>query len=575
MLSLLLLGLVLTSHTRCCQSICYDNRNASITLTRYKGRYLMRRIPHASNGSFNPFAISNEEAHIVNGNINNDEKEKQLKKTINEGDATDSEGLSNPNHFRNYCLSHAGKFSCAVDCFLELCFSVFHNDLHNINRNEFFNIVYESCNIRLNLGAVELVRQPVWSWIKDHCASFSAMTADAVFSDIFTSRTFGDISEDLKSMFLVKQCNQTLCTLCGSQIINNASIIVLYIRCTAANAYQFDNFVSQAVTPTANRLFCGSCNQYSEDITVMQHFVTLPTFLSIELTSNFINQISFPLIMEVLANHYKLSAVVRCSGSHFTIAIEREMQWFYFDDLCRSVRKYSSFHEISNMHTNGWFFAVYKKCHFSFISNINVCQNNSASMDNDNIIKANNSGMPFSPVKHNMSSLNVIEKESEIEKLRKRGATDIDLKFKNTKKRNRNAYMNEYKKMKRNHESDSDKVLRLELQNSYMKQYKRVKKSNETESEKKIRKETQNAYMKKFRMRKNIEKVREDSKKDGVKTQMKDVSHSKQQLNSKVKNQIKDMSHSRQLSLDKETYLSLFDSQSNGPIHVQEWAKKI
>ena len=119
MLSLLLLGLVLTSHTRCCQSICYDNRNASITLTRYKGRYLMRRIPHASNGSFNPFAISNEEAHIVNGNVNNDEKEKQLKKTINERDATDSERLSNPNHFRNYCLSHAGKCSCAVDCFLQ------------------------------------------------------------------------------------------------------------------------------------------------------------------------------------------------------------------------------------------------------------------------------------------------------------------------------------------------------------------------------------------------------------------------------------------------------------------------
>ena len=56
---------------------------------------------------------------------------------------------------------------------------------------------------------------------------------------------------------------------------------------------------------------------------------------------------------------------------------------------------------------------------------------------------------------------------------------------------------------------------------------------------------------------------------------MKDVLHSKQQLNSNVKIQMKYMSHSKQFSLEKETYLYLFDSQSNGPIHVQEGAKKI
>ena len=38
---------------------------------KFRGKYLSRRIPYASNGSFNPFAISNKEVHIVNGNINN------------------------------------------------------------------------------------------------------------------------------------------------------------------------------------------------------------------------------------------------------------------------------------------------------------------------------------------------------------------------------------------------------------------------------------------------------------------------------------------------------------------------
>ena len=37
--------------------------------TKYRGRYLQRRIPYASHGSFNPYIITNKEAHIINGNI--------------------------------------------------------------------------------------------------------------------------------------------------------------------------------------------------------------------------------------------------------------------------------------------------------------------------------------------------------------------------------------------------------------------------------------------------------------------------------------------------------------------------
>ena len=40
-----------------------------VNIFKYKGKYLLRRIPHASHGSFNPFVISNKQAHIINGNI--------------------------------------------------------------------------------------------------------------------------------------------------------------------------------------------------------------------------------------------------------------------------------------------------------------------------------------------------------------------------------------------------------------------------------------------------------------------------------------------------------------------------
>ena len=37
-------------------------------ISRYKIKYLSRRIPYASNGSFNPYIITNKEAHMINGN---------------------------------------------------------------------------------------------------------------------------------------------------------------------------------------------------------------------------------------------------------------------------------------------------------------------------------------------------------------------------------------------------------------------------------------------------------------------------------------------------------------------------
>ena len=68
------------------------------------GKYLSRRIPYASNGSFNPFAISNKEVHIVNGDINNLETSELYKEKSHFGcDTSSSEGSTGRDHFRNYC----------------------------------------------------------------------------------------------------------------------------------------------------------------------------------------------------------------------------------------------------------------------------------------------------------------------------------------------------------------------------------------------------------------------------------------------------------------------------------------
>lgn len=99
-----------------CSSLYYFSFNKKIIrIMKYSGTYLQRRIPHASHGSFNPYIITNKEAHIVNGNISVG--------YIKKNEATSSnqqlqETNNNRRHFMNYCLTHSGRFSCAVDSFL-------------------------------------------------------------------------------------------------------------------------------------------------------------------------------------------------------------------------------------------------------------------------------------------------------------------------------------------------------------------------------------------------------------------------------------------------------------------------
>ena len=180
--------------------------------------------------SFNPFAISNKEAPIVNGNINNADTANPSKEKVHLVCDQSLEGSIGRDHFRNYCLSHFGKFSCAIDCFLELCYAVFHNHLQNITRSGLFEIIYESCNERQIHGAVDVVREPLWSWIRNRCASFSAMTADAAFSDIFTMRTVGQLNDDFQSFILIQQSNQTFCSLYIVPTLTRLSLKAMFQR---------------------------------------------------------------------------------------------------------------------------------------------------------------------------------------------------------------------------------------------------------------------------------------------------------------------------------------------------------
>ena len=103
---------------------------------------MFRRIPYASNGSFNPYIITNKKAHMVNGNPAGSNESNGHKTSPNKPQFQKcftkelSEPLCYSNlpavqmHFKNYCLDVPGKFSCAIDCLNSTPFYVKNKEIN-------------------------------------------------------------------------------------------------------------------------------------------------------------------------------------------------------------------------------------------------------------------------------------------------------------------------------------------------------------------------------------------------------------------------------------------------------------
>ena len=193
------------------------------------------------------------------------------------------------------------------------------------------------------------------------CPSFTEMSANAVFSDIFQANTFGELTFDLKSLFLIQHTNHSICSQCNQQITKSTDVVVLYITHQHIHQNGFESSVSEAMLPNINKLFCVHCQNHSGSVALLRHFVSLPTFLMIELSSDCITRMFFPNNMEPLGVSYCLKGMVRCVKIHFTDALKSERGWIYIDDLCVSVRCFLSLQELLYSYSDGWFFAMFQK----------------------------------------------------------------------------------------------------------------------------------------------------------------------------------------------------------------------
>ena len=144
---------------------------------------------------------------------------------------------------------------------------------------------------------------------------------------------------------------------------------------------------------------------------------------------------------------------------------------------------------------------------------------------------------------------------------------------------------NKYTKNEQKAETEEEKLAKKLKRNEYMKEYRRKGKNTETEKEKRARKDKQNLYMKEYKKRK-LNAAGETEKRMQEETlSMKYTEHNKfekgsvNETNSAPKciNGVPQCNEypvdkDANCILNKESYLAMFDSKTNGPIHEQQWA---
>ena len=143
-----------------------------------------------------------------------------------EGTKETGSTCSSQRHFKNCCLTQPGKFSCAVNFFLELAFAIFEDCLKQtcINGNEFFQNVLKAC---LRWKTMTEVREPVWTYLRQLCNFCYLICRCCIFSEIFASNTVGVMTQELKSLFLVQKSNQSVCSSYNNAISNKTSSFVV------------------------------------------------------------------------------------------------------------------------------------------------------------------------------------------------------------------------------------------------------------------------------------------------------------------------------------------------------------
>jgi len=233
-------------------------------------------------------------------------------------------------------------------------------------KNEFTSLLFNSCSdylsSRENTSFLREIRDPVWSYLIQHCASFVPRDCNACFSQIFEEQTFGYLNEEEK-LFITLRNFESFCVTCENNVSLNSRIFLTVVTANGLNQSGlikdlWPTYVT-AIHTRPGRLTCVECDTITDEPILRS--VSHSTFLFIEFSPNLMIDFSMFETVDIGRAQYKLKGVVRCHNNHFTCAVKLNGKWTYFDDLCANVREFPSLTMLQHVYQFGWFFTIYEQ----------------------------------------------------------------------------------------------------------------------------------------------------------------------------------------------------------------------
>ena len=185
------------------------------------------------------------------------------------------------------------------------------------------------------------------------------MDCNAIFSEIFTLRTFQHLHDIEKSVMmssfnLFSQCND-----CDIELSSQSLVFVHYITQKDIIKFQLLPSLWPELLVANNINNSMPCSQCNKTWPCTNNTLSFSNVLLVEFESIVFNSINFQQSVTVHCRTYKLQALVHNSSMPFSCAIENGGSWLYLNDLDNCVRIYLALETLYEGTPPGWFFGVY------------------------------------------------------------------------------------------------------------------------------------------------------------------------------------------------------------------------
>lgn len=194
------------------------------------------------------------------------------------------------------------------------------------------------------MKSLSRIREPIWLHLIENCSSFQARDCNACFSQIFEEKTFGNLNFEEARLFATQRVFDSYCQTCEKHVMVNDRIFLTYVTHSGLKKFGFDVcswplYVANVHTQPG-RLLCKDCKSPTSKLNMKS--TANSRFVFIEFAPEVMDGLIMYEKIEIDNSSYVLKGLVRNHSVHFTCAVHNDKKWFYFDDLNKYVREFTS-----------------------------------------------------------------------------------------------------------------------------------------------------------------------------------------------------------------------------------------